>query len=75
MNETRVTVTLTDVVSTGEAAKALGVTRVTIWRWIQAGKITPIMLDKAYFHKNEVERLKRLRNANDQGQESKVGPQ
>lgn len=52
---------LKDVLAAGKAAKYLGISRMTLWRWVSRGKITPLMLDHAYFHIGELDRVKALR--------------
>jgi len=53
-------VTTDDLVSVARAAEALGRPRLTIYRWIDAGKIHGIKLGGVLFiPKSEVERLKR----------------
>jgi len=50
---------LKDFYMLGEAAKRLGVTRVTVWRWIKAGKIKGRKLPGAvWIEKKAVEALK-----------------
>ena len=49
-----------DVLPPAKAAKRLGISRVTLWRWVKAGKITPIMLDHAHFHVDEVNRVREV---------------
>jgi len=52
-------VTTDDLVSVAEAAKVLGRPRLTIYRWIDAGKIHGIKLGGILFiPKSEVERIK-----------------
>jgi len=49
-----------DLVSVADAAKILGRPRLTIYRWIDAGKIVGIKLGGIIFiPKSEVERLKK----------------
>ncbi|GAH65465.1 unnamed protein product, partial [marine sediment metagenome] len=53
-------VTTEDLTSVADAAKALGRPRVTIYRWIEAGKIHGIKLGGIILiPKSEVERLSR----------------
>lgn len=52
-------VTTDDLVSVAKAAEALGRPRLTIYRWIDAGKIHAIKLGGILFiPKSEVERIK-----------------
>jgi len=54
-------ITIDNVHDTNEAAKALGVSYVTIYRWIKAGKLTPIRIaGRTLIPKSEVERLKQI---------------
>ena len=53
-------VTTEDLTSVADAAKTLGRPRITIYRWIEAGKIHGIKLGGIIFiPKSEVERLSR----------------
>ncbi|HUV56604.1 MAG TPA: helix-turn-helix domain-containing protein [Dehalococcoidales bacterium] len=61
----RVTITVNDILTPTKAAAYLGIARMTLWRWVRDGKITPVMLDHAYFHLAELTRVKALRD--DQG--------
>ena len=56
----RVTINVQDILTPTKAAKYLGVARMTLWRWVRDGKITPLMLDHTYFHINELNRVKDL---------------
>ncbi|MBA7563442.1 hypothetical protein ES708_05100 [subsurface metagenome] len=59
-----------DLVSVADAAKILGRPRLTIYRWIDAGKIVGIKLGGIIFiPKSEVERLKK-REKNNQATDS-----
>ena len=55
----KVTIRTSDILTATDAARYLGVSRMTIWRWVKSGKITPIMLDHNYFHINELKRVKK----------------
>ena len=49
----------TDILSVSEAAKSLGVTRVTLYRWIDKGKIQSLMFGcYRAIPRSEVDRLK-----------------
>jgi len=51
----------TEVLSAAEAAEALGVSLMTIYRWMKSGKITPIQLiGKTFIPKSEIDRLNGL---------------
>jgi predicted site-specific integrase-resolvase len=68
----RVTINVTDILTPTKAAAYLGVSRMFLWRWVKAGKITPVMLDHAYFHINELNRVRELlRNSKANGVEDK----
>ena len=55
----QIIVTTDDLLSVQDAAKMLGRPRLTIYRWISAGKITSIKLGGIlYIPKSEVEKLK-----------------
>ena len=57
----RVTINVNDILTPTKAAEYLGIHRYTLWRWVKAGKITPVMLDHTYFHIAELNRVKALR--------------
>lgn len=49
-----------DLMSVGRAARALGITRMTLYRWIEAGNVANIKLGGILFVPvSEVERLKK----------------
>lgn len=54
----RITIEAKDLLSPKKAAEYLGITTMTLWRWVRDGKITPVMLDHRYFHINELKRVK-----------------
>lgn len=54
----RVTIEIKDLLTPTKAAEYLGTNRMRLWRWVRAGKITPIMLDHTYFHIAELDRVK-----------------
>ena len=57
-------VNTSDLVSVQDAAKELGRPRVTIYRWVEAGKLIGIKLGGILFvPKSEVERLKNKKAA------------
>lgn len=56
----RVTIQVNDLLPPKRAAKYLGITTMTLWRWVKDGKITPVILDHRYFHINELNRVKPL---------------
>jgi len=61
MKESGVTFTVRaeDVMSVTSAAKALGINRVTVYRWIAASKIIAVIFGGTYYiPKTEIERLK-----------------
>lgn len=47
--EVRVTVPLEHLHTPSQAAKILRVSRMTLWRWVKAGKITPVEIDHHKF--------------------------
>lgn len=50
----------TDFYTTKSAAKELGISRMTLWRWVKAGKVIPIKYNnQRLFHISELERLRR----------------
>ncbi len=57
----RVTIDVKDILSPSKAAEYLGVSRMTLWRWVKEGKIAPLMLDHTYFHIRELNRVKALK--------------
>jgi len=61
MAQERITIQVSDLLPPKKAAEYLGVSTMTLWRWVRDGKITPVMLDHTYFHINELNRVKALR--------------
>ena len=58
--DTEITIKTKDVVSVFEAAELLGLSRVTVYRWIRIGKLTAIRF--GYYRaipRSEIERLKK----------------
>jgi len=52
-------VTIDNVHETTEAAKLIGISYATLYRWIKAGKLIPIRIaGRTLIPKSEVERLK-----------------
>jgi len=50
-------------VNLSEASRRLGVSYVTLWRWIKKGKVTPIrILGLPYLSLDQVESLKKTKN-------------
>ena len=48
-----------DLISVGRAAKILGITRMTLYRWIKISKVKAIKLGNiSFIHVKEVDRLK-----------------
>ena len=45
----------------------LGVTTMTLWRWVREQKIMPGMLDHTYVHINELNRVKAVRAGETKG--------
>ncbi len=64
MSVERITIHVTDILTPSKAAEYLKVSRMLLWRWVKAGKITPVMLDHTYFHISELNRVKPLIEAN-----------
>jgi len=59
MTQQTVTVNLNDLMPVGSAAKALGMSRMTIYRWLGGGKIIGIKLGGILFiPRSEIERIK-----------------
>ena len=54
----RVTLYVQDILPPKKAAEYLGISTMTLWRWVRDGKITPVMLDHSYFHMTELKRAK-----------------
>jgi len=60
--ETNVTIRTADLLTATRAAEFLGVSRMTLWRWVRGGKIRPIEFDnQRFFHINELQTLKEAR--------------
>ncbi len=52
-------ITIDNVYETAEAAQLIGIGYATLYRWIKAGKLTPIRIaGRTLIPKSEVERLK-----------------
>jgi excisionase family DNA binding protein len=57
-------ITVDNVYETAEAAQLIGIGYATLYRWIKAGKLTPIRIaGRTLIPKSEVDRLRRERNA------------
>jgi len=55
-----ITISVEDAFTQKEAAQALAITTMTLWRWIRDGKIATITFGRyKLIPKSEVERLKR----------------
>ena len=53
-------ITIDNVYETTEAARLIGISYATLYRWIRAGKLTPIRIaGRTLIPKSEVERLKK----------------
>ncbi|MBA7594290.1 hypothetical protein ES703_01229 [subsurface metagenome] len=52
-----------NLVNLSEAARRLGITNVTMWRWIKKGKVAPVrFLGLPYLTLDQVESLKKEKN-------------
>ncbi len=52
------TVPLSDLYATVDAAAYLGVSRITLWRWVQAGKISTVPSDRhILFLRSDMDKL------------------
>lgn len=63
MDKQKVVIEINDILPPKKAAEYLGITTMTLWRWVRDGKISTIMLDHTYFHKNELDRVKNERSS------------
>lgn len=62
--EKTITMTTSDLYSVAEAAKELNKPKLTIYRWIDSGKIIALRFGSIkYVPKSEVDRLKEVKNA------------
>ena len=60
MSKQDITISVQDALSYKEAAKKLGITTMTLWRWVRDKKIIAVQLGRYKFiPKSEIERLKR----------------
>lgn len=57
----RITINVKELLPPKKAAEYLGISTMTLWRWVRDGEITPIILDHRYFHINELDRVKAKR--------------
>lgn len=58
MKESNITISVHDAIPYKEAAQKLGITTMTLWRWVKANKIIAIKLGRYKFiPKSEIERL------------------
>jgi len=64
MGAERITIEVKDLLPPKQAAHYLGVSKMTLWRWRRDGIISVVMLDRPYFHINELNRVKALREQN-----------
>lgn len=64
MGAERITIEVKDLLPPKKAAEYLGITTMTLWRWRRDGIISVVMLDRPYFHINELNRVKALREEN-----------
>ena len=56
-------ITIDNVYETTEAAQLIGIGYATLYRWIRAGKLTPIRIaGRTLIPKSEVDRLKKKNN-------------
>lgn len=57
------TIELHDLVNQSKAAELIGVSRVTLWKWIRLGKLQPVIVGgMRMVPQSEVERLKKGRD-------------
>jgi len=55
-----------DLLSISEAIKALGIARMTLYRWMKEGRIHTVMFGGyRAIHRSEVERMQRAKGLND----------
>ncbi len=62
MDKDIVTVNPENLLTLTKAADFLGVNVRTLYRWMDAGKIIPVALEHTFFHRAELERVKKLRD-------------
>ena len=59
MKRERITLEVANPLPPQAAALRLGITTMTLWRWVKSGKITPLVIDgHSYYPVSEVERIK-----------------
>jgi excisionase family DNA binding protein len=62
MENTNITISVTNAVSLKEAADELGITTMTLWRWMDKGKIIAVKFGRyRMIPKSEIERLQKER--------------
>jgi len=64
MAQRNITISVQDAFSYKDAARELGVTTMTLWRWVRDGKIAAVQLGRYKFiPKSEVERVLKKKEA------------
>jgi len=59
MNKQDITISVQEALSYKEAANKLGITTMTLWRWVKTNKIIAVRLGRYKFIPNsEIERIK-----------------
>ena len=59
MSQRSITISVEDALTQKDAAYQLGITTMTLWRWIKAGKISTVRLGRySFIPKDEIARLR-----------------
>ena len=55
----KIEINVTELLPLTKAAEYLGVSKMTLWRWTQQGKVSTLLLDHHYYPVQELDKLKK----------------